>query len=112
LNTRWITLDELRHLYPEPPMTTIPLEPVESSMLQSVGYDAGTRTLRVKFKDGAMWDYADVDEPTFRKLHAAPSIGGYFIAHIRAKFQGRRVDDEPPQDPPAPTVPPDYSIEQ
>ncbi len=47
--------------------------PVESSNIAAIGYDAGT--LRVRFKDGAEYEYEGVTEAAHAALMAAPSKG-------------------------------------
>ena len=58
-------------------------EPVESSNIASIGYDADTRTLQIEFNGGAVYNYHPVTEDGHRSLISAPSIGKYFSANIR-----------------------------
>lgn len=78
----------------------IPLEPAESSMIAALGYDAASRTLRVRFVNSSTWDYIEVPTPTYIALARAASIGGFFNAHIRGAYASQRVD-RPPEEPPA-----------
>ena len=59
------------------------LSAVSSSNLASVGYDPDTKTLAVQFKSGAVGHYSGVSAKEHAALIAAPSVGGYFAAHIR-----------------------------
>lgn len=57
--------------------------PVTSSQLVSVGYDAATETLEIKFKNGHVYQYQNVPAKMHAELMAAESIGSYFIKHIK-----------------------------
>ena len=59
------------------------MEAVKSSTIESIGYDGDTKTLRIKFKSGATYDYADVPYETHADLMSAPSIGKHFHSMIR-----------------------------
>jgi KTSC domain len=56
---------------------------VVSSNIAKIGHDPETQTLRVKFKGGALWDYAPVPEEEYQALSEAESVGKYFAAKIR-----------------------------
>ena len=62
-------------------------QPIESSVLASVGFDAKTRLLEVQFHSGAIYLYLDVPEQIYRSLLAAESKGQFFGANIRNKFR-------------------------
>ncbi len=67
------------------------LSPVESSMIQALGYDPGTKTLAVQFRGtGDVWHYADVPEETYELLHFPPSMGGAFARLIRGRYEGTK----------------------
>lgn len=57
--------------------------PVSSSNMESVGYDKSSKTLRVGFLNGGLYDYHSVPEHHHRGLMSAPSHGGYLDAHIK-----------------------------
>lgn len=63
------------------------LNPVQSSNIEAIGYDAPTSTLGVKFKSGGIYHYHGVPPHVHAALIAAPSIGGHFAQHINRKFQ-------------------------
>ncbi|GAA0305537.1 KTSC domain-containing protein [Kineococcus aurantiacus] len=44
------------------------IHPVTSGNVASVGYDPDTRTLRVRFRSGGTYDYADVDVALFHQM--------------------------------------------
>ena len=66
-------------------------QPVESSVLAAVGYDAAKRTLEIEFHSGAIYRYLEVPEEIHRRLLAAESKGHFFCAAIRDKFRSERV---------------------
>ena len=73
--------------------------PVESSMLEAVGYDIASRVLTVRFKGSAYLHPAlDVPAETHAELMASPSIGRAYNSLIRGKFTAGspvQVEDEP-----------------
>lgn len=69
-------------------MSTIELKPVTSSQIHSIGYDADTQTLAVRFKsrDGAptsLYHYAEFTQANFDAFQAAESIGSHFYKNIK-----------------------------
>ena len=68
-------------------------EYVNSSMITGIGYDASTSILEVEFKDGAVWDYADVPEYLWHEFREAESKGKFFLQNIREQYtpNGYRV---------------------
>jgi len=51
------------------------LVPVESSMLQAIGYDRETKELEAVFQSGQVWRYCGVPRRVYTELLAAPSKG-------------------------------------
>lgn len=68
----------------------IAMIPVESSMIDSVGYDEETRCLQVVFNTGKVYCYEDVPPEVFQGLLAAESKGRYMLAHIIDAYPYRR----------------------
>jgi ATP-dependent DNA helicase RecG len=66
-------------------------EPVESSNIQSVGYDATLRVLEIEFHGGAVYQYDDVDSSVYADLMAADSKGQFFSREIRKQYQYERI---------------------
>ncbi len=60
----------------------ITLEPVESSMIASVGYDPENRILLVLFNTGKAYEYYNLPPDEYKGLLAAVSKGEYMRAHI------------------------------
>lgn len=61
-------------------------QPVVSSDLASVGYDAATQTLEIEFKATGVYRYFSVPQDLFNQLLATPSPGKFFLQHIKGKF--------------------------
>jgi hypothetical protein len=59
--------------------------------LHSVGYDATSRTLEVKFNDGSIYQYYGVPESIYRGLMSAVSKGGYLADYIKGRYHYRRI---------------------
>jgi hypothetical protein len=71
----------------------IRLTPVDSSMLQAVGYDEQNKELIAVFSSGAMWRYRGVTKKVYRELLAADSKGSYMrscIIGMYPEYQTRR----------------------
>lgn len=91
--------------FPEPqPFTDkarppIALQPVDSSQVKAVGYDAGTKTLAVQFKHGtqAIYHYPGVEPETHAAFIGAESLGAYFRDNLKTlpfeKFSAEPQDD-------------------
>jgi hypothetical protein len=67
--------------------------PVESSSLDSVGYERNV--LEVRFRNGGLYQYFDVPEETVVLLMRADSKGAFFNREIRGRYPSRRL--KPPQ---------------
>jgi hypothetical protein len=65
--------------------------PVDSSLLESVGYDERAQTLEIAFDSGAVYHYLNVPEKVKDALLAAPSKGRFFNEHVRGAFAYRRI---------------------
>ncbi|HEX9028785.1 MAG TPA: KTSC domain-containing protein [Anaerolineales bacterium] len=73
----------------------ITLEPVESSMLASIGYDPKSQLLVVLFNSGKVYEYYNVPPEVYQGLMSAESKGGYMNSQIidvypYAPFRGWR----------------------
>lgn len=62
------------------------MEPVSSSTVESVGYDAENFTLRVRFIGGRTYDYSGVSQVQFDALRNAESVGKYLNMVIKSQF--------------------------
>ena len=64
---------------------------VESSNIASVGYAYGI--LEIEFNSGAIYQYENVPIRVYDVMMKADSVGKYFNAHIKSKYNYRRVDN-------------------
>lgn len=64
---------------------------VESSDLQSVGYDAATNILEISFNSGGVYQYHGVPASVYQALMNAASHGQYFHAHIKDAYQYSKI---------------------
>ena len=51
---------------------------VDSSMINKYVYNFGTKTLKVEFTGGALYEYANVEPDLYDNLCKAESIGKFF----------------------------------
>lgn len=70
---------------------SLPMLPVQSSMANAVGYDSEQEVLQVEFKNGAVYQYEDVDIETWHELQDADSVGQFFNQEIKNNFRSRRL---------------------
>lgn len=68
---------------------------VESSHLESVGYNHPLKTLEIEFKDGNIYQYVGVGLYTYNKLMGAPSQGKYYNRYIRrcTRYTGTKITE-------------------
>ncbi|RYD91643.1 MAG: KTSC domain-containing protein [Sphingobacteriales bacterium] len=65
---------------------------VESSALQSIGYDAKQQTLELEFRDdGGVWQYFPLPPSVFKRFTHAASLGRFFVKKIKGKFVEKKV---------------------
>lgn len=65
---------------------------VESSNLQSVGYDPETQVLEIAFHNGGVYQYLNVPAEQYHALMGAASLGSEFHQRIRDRYPFRRID--------------------
>jgi hypothetical protein len=66
-------------------------DPVSSSNIVSVGYDAPSETLEVEFMSGAVYQYYNVPQSIYDAFIVAPSAGQFFAYQIKNAFPYSRV---------------------
>lgn len=74
-------------------MTTIniPMGKVTSGNIDSVGHDARTNELHVRFTSGSTYVYADVHRLFYQNMLAAKSVGQYHAQNIKGVFKHRKL---------------------
>ena len=70
-------------------------QPVNSSDLASVGYDAGSETLEIEFKATGVYRYFSVPAAVADELRRTPSPGKYFRQHIKGKYAWEKMGGSP-----------------
>ncbi len=76
-------------------------QPVSSSMLRSVSYNAASETLEAEFNDGAVWRYYGVPEFIYHNLSTPVRSAGScatssLTSTLMARLQERGTDDHSP----------------
>jgi hypothetical protein len=54
-----------------------------SQAIAAHGYDPATKTARIEFINGRVYDYPDVAPERYKQLSGAESLGRHFNAHWR-----------------------------
>lgn len=65
---------------------------VESSNLRSVGYDEFLLVLETEFKNGSVYRYYGVQPGVYDELINAESVGKYFNANVKSKYNFLKVE--------------------
>ena len=65
---------------------------VESSNLKSIGYDEFLLVLEIEFKSGAVYRYYGVPSEVHDELINAESVGKYFNANVKSKYNFLKVE--------------------
>lgn len=66
---------------------------VNSSALQSIGYDAEKHILELEFRDnGEVWQYFNFKPAAYRKFVNAESLGNFFATRIKGKYDEEKVE--------------------
>lgn len=82
----------------------IPLSPVQSSQIHSLGHDEATNTLAIRFKNRttgeptSLYHYRNVSVEKYLALRTAESIGSHFGKHIKPyviEFPYTRIESAP-----------------
>jgi hypothetical protein len=66
-------------------------QPVQSSNLKEVGYDAVARVLEIEFHSGGIYQYSNVPETIYLGLLGASSKGSYFHDNIKERYPYRKT---------------------
>lgn len=69
----------------------IVMSPVASSNVNSVGYDAGSKVLRVKFNSGGLYEYMGVPPEAYSELMGAESVGRFLNQQIKPMYEVRSL---------------------
>ena len=65
---------------------------VNSTALQSMGYDPQHEILELEFRDnGGVWQYFKLPVAVYKKFIKADSLGNYFVTRIKGKYREMKV---------------------
>lgn len=67
------------------PSPQIPLQPLTSSSVAAAGFDAGTGTLAIQFKNGRTYHYEGITAEQYAGLTSAKSAGAYVNGLLRGR---------------------------
>ncbi|MBO9730764.1 MAG: KTSC domain-containing protein [Chitinophaga sp.] len=62
-----------------------------SSVVAHMSYDAGTRTLRIIFVSGMIYDYQDVPETVYMAMKQSGSKGTYLNKYIKGHYSFKKI---------------------
>jgi len=65
------------------------MKPVNSSNVDSVGYDNGK--MHVRFNSGYTYAYSNVPESVYREFVSSASVGRYHHQHISRRYGETRI---------------------
>jgi hypothetical protein len=66
-------------------------QPVISSNLASVGYDASSMTLEIGFNNGSVYQYYNVPSTVYQELMTAASHGSYLAHNVKGIYAYKRI---------------------
>lgn len=81
------------------------LQSVNSSQINAIGYAAATKTMRIEFKSGSLYEYANITPELFEQFAKAPSVGSFFYKNIKPfpdKYPYVKLEDNKAVEAPAP----------
>jgi hypothetical protein len=65
---------------------------VQSSALESIGYDAQTNTLELEFKEhSGVWQYFNFKPSAYKRFRSSESLGNFFVTRIKGKYPEKKV---------------------
>lgn len=64
---------------------------VNSSNIQSIGYDVQSAVLEVEFKSGDVYQYFNLPDSLYQRFLQAPSHGQFLNDYIRYNYRYQKV---------------------
>lgn len=65
---------------------------VQSSALNSLGYDPSAKILELEFRDsGGVWQYFGFSSTAYKKFISSESLGHFFATCIKGKYPELRI---------------------
>ena len=71
--------------------TILDKQPVSSSTIESIGYDAHAQTLEIEFESGRVYQYYGVPDHMHSQIMQAPSKGSFLNSYIKNRFPYSRI---------------------
>jgi len=65
--------------------------PVQSSNIESIGYESSTETLHVRFTDGSTYEYKGVPSFIYDGLMSASSHGSFLNREIKNQYPYEKI---------------------
>lgn len=90
-NPRWASVRPTRTPLPKEEIEQMEREPVSSSTIISVGYEAASETLEIEFKSGGTYQYYNVPQSIHQQFMESDSKGKFHHANIKNSFPNSRV---------------------
>lgn len=66
-------------------------QPVNSTAIESVGYDPETRVLELRYRNGSLYRAEDVPAHEHERLMTTESFGRHINAHLKKAFTFTKV---------------------
>lgn len=66
-------------------------QPVVSSNVRSIGYDAERHVMEIEFHSGGVYQYHDVPPDVYREVMAARSVGQAVHMRIQTRYRVTKV---------------------
>ena len=70
---------------------SIPMQHVDSSNIEAVGYDEDSSLLVIEFKSGAVYEYEAVPKEVYEELMDAESVGKTFNRLVKTAYAFNKV---------------------
>ena len=65
-------------------------QPVQSTILRSVGYDTDKKNMEIEFHSGLIYQYSSVPSKVYADLISAPAVGKFFSDKVRNRFRAKQ----------------------
>ena len=72
---------------------TYPMQKVESSFIDSIGYSDDDRILQIRFSTGGLYNYYNVEPYIYTAIMKADSKGSYFNEYIKGVYAYEKIAD-------------------
>ncbi len=70
------------------------MQKVKSSTIEAVGHDAEKNRMVMRFNNGTEYECININAEQHSAFVGADSVGSHFHAHIKGKFEIRKIEKE------------------